>query len=89
MNKKEVIRTAKAFKKILKKGIPQTVWKSSYWDIHGKRYTAYEIAARFLRMKGYNVVIIQRIPLIVSDTYGSIGMWQSVLTNNKNKSNGI
>lgn len=43
MNKKEVIRTAKAFKKILKKGIPQTVWKSSYWDIHGKRYTAYEI----------------------------------------------
>lgn len=39
MNKKEVIRTAKAFKKILKKGIPQTVWKSSYWDIHGKRYT--------------------------------------------------
>lgn len=47
MNKKEVIRTAKAFKKILKKGIPQTVWKSSYWDIHGKRYTAYEIAARF------------------------------------------
>ena len=33
MNKKEVIRTAKAFKKILKKGIPQTVWKSSYWDI--------------------------------------------------------
>jgi hypothetical protein len=34
-------------------------------------------------------VIIQRIPLIVSDTYGSIGMWQSVLTNNKNKSNGI
>ena len=57
MNKKEVIRTAKAFKKILKKGIPQTVWKSSYWDIHGKRYTAYEIAARFLRMKGYNVRI--------------------------------
>lgn len=57
MNKKEVIRTAKAFKKILKKGIPQTVWKSSYWDIHGKRYTAHEIAARFLRMKGYNVRI--------------------------------
>lgn len=57
MNKKEVIRTAKAFKKILKKGIPQTVWESSYWDIHEKRYTAYEIAARFLRMKGYNVRI--------------------------------
>ena len=33
------------------------VRKSSYWDIHGKRYTAYEIAARFLRMKGYNVRI--------------------------------
>jgi len=57
MSKKEVIRTAKAFKKILKKGIPQTVWESSYWDIHEKRYTAYEIAARFLRMKGYNVRI--------------------------------
>lgn len=29
----------------------------SYWDIHEKRYTVYEIAARFLRMKGYNVRI--------------------------------
>lgn len=94
MNKKEVIRTAKAFKKILKKGIPQTVWKSSYWDIHGKRYTAYEIAARFLRMKGYNVRIeIGDNTENPSYCFGyirfSIGMWQSVLTNNKNKSNGI
>lgn len=37
MNKKEVIRTAKAFKKILKKGIPQTVWKSSYWGYSWKK----------------------------------------------------
>lgn len=27
-------------------------------------------------------MIIQRIPLIVSDIYGSIDTWQSVLTNN-------
>lgn len=37
MNKKEVIRTVKAFKKILKKGISQTVWEYSYWDIHEKK----------------------------------------------------
>lgn len=58
-----------------------------------KRYTAYEIAARFLRMKGYNVRIEigdnTENPSYCFDTYGSIGMWQSVLTNNKNKSNGI
>lgn len=57
MNKKEIIRTIKSFKKILKKGIPQTERGISYWDIHEKRYTVYEIAARFLRMKGYNVRI--------------------------------
>ena len=57
MNKKEIIRTIKSFKKIRKKGIPQTERGISYWDIHEKRYTTYEIAARFLRMKGYNVRI--------------------------------
>lgn len=57
MNKKEIIQTIKSFKKILKKGIPQTERGISYWDIHEKRYTVYEIAARFLRMKGCNVRI--------------------------------
>jgi hypothetical protein len=32
-------------------------------------------------------VIIQRIPLIVSDIYDSIDTWQSVLTNNKEEMN--
>nr|UWG83343.1 MAG: hypothetical protein [Bacteriophage sp.] len=32
-------------------------------------------------------MIIQRIPLIVSDIYGSIDTWQSVLTNNKEEMN--
>lgn len=57
MNKKETIQTIKSFKKILKKGIPREEYEVSYWDIHEKRYTAYEIAARFLRMKGCNVRI--------------------------------
>ena len=57
MNKKEIIQAIKTFKKALKKGSPKTVWKSSYWDIHERLYTVDEIAARFLRMKGYNVRI--------------------------------
>lgn len=57
MNKKETIQTIRAFKKILKKGTPQTVCKSGFWDIHEKQYTTHEIAARFLRMKGYDVRI--------------------------------
>lgn len=32
-------------------------------------------------------MIIQIIPLIVSDIYGSIGTWQSVLTNNREEMN--
>ena len=32
-------------------------------------------------------MIIQRIPLIVSDIYGSIDTWQSVLTNNGTEMN--
>lgn len=57
MDKKETIRTIRAFKKILKKGTPQTVCRSSFWDIHEKQYTIPEIAARFLRLKGYDVRI--------------------------------
>ena len=57
MNKKEIIRTIRTFKKTLKKGSPKTVWSSSYWDIHEKHYTISEVAARFLRKKGYNVQI--------------------------------
>lgn len=57
MNKKETIQTIRSFKKILKKGTPQTVCKSGFLDIHEKQYTTHEIAARFLRMKGYDVRI--------------------------------
>ena len=57
MNKKKIKKAIKTFKKALKKGSPKTVWKSSCWDIHKKRYTVDEIAARFLRRKGYNVQI--------------------------------
>ena len=57
MNKKEIIQAIRTFKKVLKKGSPKTVWNSCCWDIHKKRYTVEEIAARFLRRKGYNVQI--------------------------------
>ena len=57
MNKEEIIQAIKTFKKALKKGSPKTVWKSSCWDIHERLYTVDEIAARFLRRKGYNVQI--------------------------------
>ena len=36
MNKKEIIRTIRTFKKALKKGSPKTVWSSSCWDAHEK-----------------------------------------------------
>ena len=55
--KKEIIQAIRTFKKVLKKGSPKTVWNSCCWDIHKKRYTVDEIAARFLRRKGYNVQI--------------------------------
>ena len=57
MNKKEIIQTIRTFKKALKKGSPKTVWSSSCWDTHEKLYHIDEIAARFLRRKGYNVQI--------------------------------
>jgi hypothetical protein len=47
MNKKEIIQAIRTFKKVLKKGSPKTVWNSCCWDIHKKRYTVDEIAARF------------------------------------------
>lgn len=57
IRKKDIIRTIRTFKKTLNKGISKTVWSSSYWDIHEKQYTAHEVAARFLRIKGYDVQI--------------------------------
>ncbi|MCS3035180.1 hypothetical protein [Bacteroides ovatus] len=78
MNKKEIIQTIRTFKKTLKKGSSKTVWKFSCWDIHEKLYTVDEIAARFLRKKGYmyklTYPIIQNAPLIRSATYDSIVM---------------
>lgn len=55
--KKEVIHAIKHFKRILKSGDIKTVLEVSDWDIHAKIYTTSEIAARFLRMKGYNIQI--------------------------------
>lgn len=55
--KKEVIHAIKQFKRILKSGDIKTVLEVSDWDIHAKIYTTSEIAARFLRMKGYNIQI--------------------------------
>lgn len=78
MNKKEIIQAIKTFKKALKKGSPKTVWKSSCWDIHKKRYTVDEIAARFcggkVIMYKLTYPIIQNVPLIRSATYDSIVM---------------
>ena len=53
--KKEIIRTIRNFKRILKSGNVKTVLTVSDWDIYAKTYTIEEIAARFLRIKGYNV----------------------------------
>ena len=55
--KKEIIRTIRNFKRILKSGNVKTVLTVSDWDICAKTYTIEEIAARFLRIKGYNVQI--------------------------------
>ncbi len=58
MNKrKEIIRTIRNFKRILKSGNVKTILVVSDWDIYIKTYTIEEIAARFLRIKGYNVQI--------------------------------
>ena len=54
---KEIIRTIRNFKRILKSGNVKTVLTVGDWDIYAKTYTIEEIAARFLRIKGYNVQI--------------------------------
>lgn len=45
--KKEIIRTTRNFKRILKSGNVKTVLTVSDWDIYAKTYTIEEIAARF------------------------------------------
>ena len=55
--KKEIIRTIRNFKRILISGNVKPVLTVSDWDIYAKTYTIEEIAARFLRIKGYNVQI--------------------------------
>ena len=51
--KKKIIPTIRNFKKILKSGNAKTILTVSDWDIYAKTYTIEEIAARFLRIKGY------------------------------------
>lgn len=82
MNKKDIIRTIRIFKKALKKGSPKTVCGSSCWDIHEKQYTIGEIAARFLRMKGYNVHIdISNNTECPSYSFGYIRFYRYVIIN--------
>ena len=54
---KEIKQTIRSFKKTLKSGIYQTIWRCSDWDIYLKQYTVEEIAARFLRKQGYKIKI--------------------------------
>ena len=55
--KKKIIPTIRNFKKILKSGNAKTILTVRDWAIYAKTYTTEEIAARFLRIKGYNVQI--------------------------------
>lgn len=57
MGKKEVIKEIKNLKKWLRRGEIVTKPFISFWDIHEKEYTATEIAARYLRRKGYKIAI--------------------------------
>ena len=51
--KKEIIRTIRNFKRILKSGNVKTILVVSDWDIYIKTYTIEEIAARFLRIRNH------------------------------------
>lgn len=57
MNKKEVIKEIKYLKKWLRSKESVTIPVTSFWDIHEKEYTAKEVAARYLRRKGYRIAI--------------------------------
>lgn len=58
MNRKKIIKgLIKSFKKELKKGTLSYERGCSKWDIHRREYSPEEIAARFLRRKGYDVDI--------------------------------
>lgn len=57
MDKKEVIKEIKYLKKWLRNKEGITIPVTSFWDIHEKEYTAKEIAARYLRRKGYPIAI--------------------------------
>ena len=77
--KKEIIRTIRNFKRILKSGNVKTILVVSDWDIYIKTYTIEEIAARFLRIKGYNVQIIRSTLPTSLVIYDSIVMPESSL----------
>lgn len=55
-DKKKVIKEIKNLKKWLRsEGVTRHL--VSFWDIHEKEYKAQEIAARYLRRRGYHIDI--------------------------------
>ena len=60
MDKKEVIRVIRYLKKSIKNKEHDIIRCTTPWDIHEKYYEATEIAARYLRRKGYNIKIINQ-----------------------------
>lgn len=57
MDEKKVIEEIKNLKKWLRHREGITINFASFWDIHKKEYNAKEIAARYLRRKGYRIAI--------------------------------
>lgn len=57
MDKKEVIKEIKYLKKWLRSKEGIIIPVTSFWDIHEKEYKAKEIAARYLRRRGYPIAI--------------------------------
>lgn len=74
MNKKEAIKAIRQLKKNIKKKKHDTIFCTTFWDIHEKSYKDAEIAARLLRRRGYNITIgVKRLePLWLSYFYGHL-----------------
>lgn len=60
MDKKEVIRAIRYLEKSIKNKEHDIIHCTTSWDIHEKYYEATEIAARYLRRKGYNIKVISQ-----------------------------
>lgn len=60
MDKKEVIRVIRHLKNSIKNKEHDIIRCTTSWDIYEKYYETTEIAARYLRRKGYNIKIIDQ-----------------------------